>query len=205
MISIEHKCIFVHIPKNAGTSIESVIWPEERSESQLWMGFVDKYHNKYQTGGLQHLLAKQIRQEVGEQIFSDFFKFTIVRNPWDKAVSQFSYMSKRKDLREFCRLSDSADFKTYLQAITKVKHVQWMPQVDFILDDEGNPLVDFIGRFESLDIDVSKIFNKLNITSTLPHINQGNRDSYHQFYDEESKGMVAELFSKDIAYFNYQF
>ncbi len=44
------------------------------------MGTGDTNHNKYQTGGLQHLLASQIQKEVGDEIFEKFFKFTIVRN-----------------------------------------------------------------------------------------------------------------------------
>ena len=97
MISHTHKCIFVHIPRTAGSSVEAILWPDLRKESDLWMGFVSKYRNKYQTGGLQHLQASQIIREVGEDIFSHYFKFSIVRNPWDKAVSQFTYMKQRDD------------------------------------------------------------------------------------------------------------
>ena len=62
MISYKNNCIFVHIPKTGGTSIESLIWKNNKSRSveNLWMGFVDDYHNKYQTGGLQHLLGKHL-------------------------------------------------------------------------------------------------------------------------------------------------
>ena len=62
MLSHKYKCIFVHIPKCGGSSIENILWPdkEDRKESNLWMGFISKYHNKYQTGGLQHLQARQI-------------------------------------------------------------------------------------------------------------------------------------------------
>jgi hypothetical protein len=81
MISDTLNCIFVHIPKSGGTSIEDVLWPGARAESDLWMGSIDAYHNKYQTGGLQHLLARQIRQEVGVEKFSRCFRFSFVRNP----------------------------------------------------------------------------------------------------------------------------
>lgn len=67
MISHTRRCIFVHIPKTGGTSVENLIWPMPRTANDLWMGFRDNYHNKYQTGGLQHLLATQIRSEVGSR------------------------------------------------------------------------------------------------------------------------------------------
>ena len=112
MISYKHNCIFVHIPKTGGTSIENIIWPfnkKPRAESNLWKGTGDTNHNKYQTWGLQHLLASQIQKEVGDEIFEIFFKFTIVRNPWDKVVSQYIYMKKRKDLREFIGMKEDDD------------------------------------------------------------------------------------------------
>src|SRR3989337_2290464 len=101
MISHRHHCIFVHIPRCGGTSLEDVIWPEPRDEASLWMGFPSKYKNKYQTGGLQHFFATHICREVGDDMFKSYFKFSVIRNPWDRTVSQFSYMSQRLDLREY--------------------------------------------------------------------------------------------------------
>ena len=68
MISHKHKCIFIHIPKIAGTSIEDTLFTshENRSNKDLWW-----FSNKYQTGGLQHLKASHITEEVGEDIFSE--------------------------------------------------------------------------------------------------------------------------------------
>ena len=160
MISYDKRCIFIHIPKCGGTSVENIIWPrpEDRIEANLWMGFISEYHNKYQTGGLQHLLARQIRDEVGLGIFESFYKFAIVRNPWDRIVSQFAYMQSRPDLMNFVGMHPKTEFKNYLRLIKKKQHVQWKPQIDFLLDDDGTLLVDRICRLECLDKDLNEIF-----------------------------------------------
>ena len=89
MISNKHKCIFIHIPKCGGASVEDVLFKpiKERTTKDLWM-----FPSKYQTGGLQHLMASHIIEEVGEDIFKEYFKFSFVRNPWDKMVSQFNFL-----------------------------------------------------------------------------------------------------------------
>jgi hypothetical protein len=205
MISHKHCCIFIHIPKCGGTSLEQVIWPEPRQEADLWMGFVDKYHNKYQTGGLQHLFARQVLQEVGEQTFRSYFKFSIIRNPWDKAVSQFIYMQQRDDLREFIGLKKSDSFKIYLEKIKRKTHVQWEKQYRFILNDHGELMVDFLGRFENIRQDSDYIFSSLNIRANLPHVNATLHKRYSSYYDTETVEMIAEFYAEDIHLFNYKF
>lgn len=203
MISHKHRCIFVHVPKCGGTSIEAVIWPGERRVEDLWMGFVSEYHNKYQTGGMQHLLARHIRTEVGEAVFDAYFKFAFVRNPWDKAVSQYAYMKKRPDLRTFLGMAEDDSFKRYLE-LTKIrKHVQWEAQWMFLFDDDGKQLVDYIGRFEHLAEDAAKVFDILGIQAEVPHLNVSGRSAMETYYDSESAAMVAEMYRADIDLFGY--
>lgn len=205
MISHNHKCIFVHIPKCGGTSIEDVIWPEPRSTSDLWMGFISKYRNKYQTGGLQHLLATQIRQEVGEEIFNNYFKFTIVRNPWDKAISQFFYMAQRPDLREYIGMEENDPFKKYLELTEKKLHVQWEKQYKFFQDDNDDTIVDYIGRLETMQKDAATIFERLGINAEIPHVNATRHKHYSEYYDDESRETVREMYKDDIRLLNYSF
>ena len=209
MISYDKRCIFIHIPKCGGTSIENVIWPhlEDLTEANLWWGFVSKYHNKYQTGGLQHLLARQVRSEVGLEIFNSFYKFTIVRNPWDRIVSQFAYMQTRPDLMDFIGMQPETEFKAYLGLIQKKQHVQWMPQTDFILDQDGALLVDKIGYLESIEKDSREVFDILGVCRerTKVHANRSKRKSVDHYYDQESVEMVGEIYSSDINYLNYSF
>ena len=211
MISYDKRCIFIHIPKCGGTSIENIIWPdtEQRTERNLWMGFVSKYHNKYQTGGLQHLLARQVLEEVGKDVFDSFYKFVIVRNPWDRIVSQFAYMQMRPDLMDFIGMNQKTEFKHYLDLIQKKQHVQWMPQTEFILGKDGKLLVDMIGHIENFEEDSLKIFNKLGLygaKSKVGHAKRSKRKKIDFYYsDLEAIEMVGQIFSSDIEYFGYSF
>lgn len=215
MISHRHRCIFIHIPKCGGSSIEDIIWPskKDRTEANLWMGLQSRYHNKYQTGGLQHLLAAQIQAEVGKDIYQNYYKFSIIRNPWDKAVSQFIYMKKRQDLREYIGMSEDDYFRTYLTLIQQKPHVQWEQQYKFIADENGTLMIDFVGRFEAFEKDVSGILETLKIRRnflgwnvvTIPHKNKGNRAHYASYYNDETRDMVHQVFREDIDRFGYQF
>ncbi|MBN2016833.1 MAG: sulfotransferase family 2 domain-containing protein [Candidatus Cloacimonetes bacterium] len=209
MISHKHQCIFIHIPRCGGTSIEYIIWPneEDRNVNNLWMGFISKYKNKYQTGGLQHLLATQIQVEVGNTVFKKYFKFAFVRNPWDKAVSQFLYMKQRMDLRSFIGMDKNDDFKKYLYLIQKKSHVQWKPQYTFLENKDGKVLVDFIGRFECFENDVLRILKKIRFDKIvkIPHIMKSKRIHYRFYYDSESEEIVRNIYKIDISKFGYSF
>ena len=208
MISHSRRCIFVHIPKTGGTSIENLVWPppEERAESDLWMGLISGYHNKYQTGGLQHLLARQIREEVGEALFDSYFKFSVVRNPWDRVVSQYLFMQRRPDLCRFIGLEQGASLKRYLDLIGLRQHVQWLPQVDFLFDSDGKPLVDFIGRFEDFPKTVRGITSRLGIfAKVIPHEKRSVRGPHCDYYNEGTRRIVGSLYADDIEAFGYRY
>ena len=207
MISHARHCIFVHIPKTGGTSIEDVIWPKPRRGEDLWMGFIAPGRNKYQTGGLQHLLARQIRIEVGGDVFTRYFKFSIVRNPWDRVISQYSYLKQRPDLQDYFGVKADAPLAQYLAAISRSDHVQVMPQLNFLRDGNGTMLVDLVGRFETLAQDAREIFRRIGIDdAVMPHEAKSDRRSgYRDYYDDETRERVTELYAEDIAHFGYAF
>ena len=206
MISHEHQCIFVHVPRCGGTSIEKAIWGQHQTEEHLRHGFISRYENKYQTGGLQHLLAWQIRAETGEPVFNDYFKFTVVRNPWDKLVSQYHFMAKREDLRQFIGMNADDDFTAYLELIQKKLHVQWEHQHKFIFDENGKSMVDFVGRYEQYDRVAAWLLNRFGIRrGKLTHRNKSQRRPHHEYYNDDSRERVAQMYAKDIELFQYTF
>ena len=84
-------------------------------------------------------------------------------------------------------------------------------QIDFVADEDGNIIVDYIGRFESINEDLEFIQNKLNIqnsTNKLPSLNVStNREfrDYRKYYNDKTKMLVGEYFRKDIETFEYAF
>ena len=208
MINHKHKFIFIHIPKTGGTSIEDTLFSlKTRTKKNLWGGYDS---NKYQDGGLQHLMATHILNEVGEDIFSKYFKFSFVRNPWDKLVSQFfycKYYPPRKDLRKWLNINEKTSFVEYLSKIQTVQiHIQWDRQYKFLYDDNGKLLVDFIGRFENFQEDFNIVCDKIKIPrQKLPHTKKSKHKHYTEYYDDETREIVAEKYAKDIEYFGYKF
>ncbi|MGQ7791614.1 sulfotransferase family 2 domain-containing protein [Faunimonas sp. B44] len=207
MISHAHRCIFIHIPKCAGTSVETTLWtPQEKTEDNLWGGSKGM-HNKYQTGGMQHLTARNIRKHVGDETFYSYFKFSFVRNPFDKAVSQYHYMSTRPDLRSYVGLRRDAGFEEYLERIRLKEHVQWQRQTDFVCDDDGSLIVDFLGRVESFASDLGQILAVLGVEcGRVPHENRSDRSTdYRAYYDSGTREMVSEMYMTDLMNFGYEF
>jgi hypothetical protein len=70
---------------------------------------------------------------------------------------------------------------------------------------EGNPAMDFIGRFESLTEDWAVLQNKLGISSELPHLKATDHRPYRSYYNQELIEEVASMYPRDIQLFGYDF
>lgn len=83
-------------------------------------------------------------------------------------------------------------------------------QFDGLTDLNGELIVDKIIKTEDIkegwkDLQ-SELFEKTGKKpGDIPHINKTNRKHYREYYDDESRAMVEEMFSKDIVYFGYRF
>jgi hypothetical protein len=207
MLSDKYKTIFIHIPKCGGTSIESLFWTaEERIEQNLWMGFIDKFHNKFQTGGLQHLKAHQIRNLIGVDKFDTYFKFAIVRNPYNRLISQFLYMRKRPDLREFIGLHEEDSFLQYLYKTDRRIHVQWEAQNNFLYDEQGKCLVNLVVKLENISLLPSLLKKSplLPPVKKIPKLNSSHEIAVTSLLCPEAKSYIAERYKKDFEIFNYK-
>jgi hypothetical protein len=134
-----------------------------------------------------HVRALWLRQRCPEAF--NKFSFAFVRNPWDRMVSYF-YYQRGYDWERHGRFDQ----------------VHMVQQVKFIMDEAGNPLVDFIGRFENLAEDFDTICGKIGIeTPPLQHLNRSEHRHYRECYDDEAMQYVTDHFADDIARFGYSF
>jgi chondroitin 4-sulfotransferase 11 len=200
VISNKHKFIFVHIPKCAGTSIEFSL---NGSAYVKWDA-----HNKI---WVQHATAEQIKK-LYCQNYEDYFSFTFTRNPWDRAISDYFWMKKDLSIEDSFKnyLLLENNFNTpnlrypHLNMTGRGDHI--LAQSDFILNSNGDRIVDFIGTFENLQEDFNIVCDKIGIPrKQLPHTNKTKHRNYTEYYDEETKQIVAQKYAKDIEYFGYKF
>lgn len=76
---------------------------------------------------------------------------------------------------------------------------------DFMCDEKGNIIIDFIGRYENLDADFEKACKAIGIKNKLPHLNKSDHDNYRQYYTNETQKIVEGWVKKDLEMFNYDY
>ena len=149
-----------------------------------------------------------------DEYLDNYFKFCFVRNPWDLMVSSYNWwirdpkgQPRKRKIQNIIMQMSFGDFikSEYSNQVNEVKHLGMGQHYSFT-DDDGNILVDFIGRFENLQEDFNIVCDKIGIPrQQLPHANKTKHKHYTEYYDEETKQIVAEKYAKDIEYFNYKF
>lgn len=188
----ERRCIFVHIPKAAGVSV-----------SKKLFGCLG--------GG--HSPIADFAQVFSPTEFEDYFKFTFVRNPWDRLLSAYVFLSKggfNGDDAEWAQrnLAPYSDFKGFVRGWVNEKNIwtkqHFYPQSYFLKIDD-RLAVDFVGRFENIDEDFATIARRLGVDARLEHLNSSGNKDYHDYYDEECAEIVASAYREDIALFDYRF
>ncbi len=179
MISHKHKFISVHMNKCAASTMEYVLKP-----------YCDI------TVGKHANLLTQIKMSN-----KNYFKFTFIRNPWDKMVSQYHFNSK-----DF--FPQGIEFKKYIEEFYKGKKVSNLNPLHhpWLVDETGKICIDYVGKFHNIQKDFDNIATILNLPKIdLPIKNATKHAHYTEYYDSESREMVADVFKRDIELFNLNF
>ena len=200
MISFQKRFLFVHIPKTAGNSIQSVL--RDYSEDQIVA--LRSEQDGIERFGLRnpnykikkHSTLAEYRAALGDDRFRNLYKFTCVRNPWDRMVSYYFTPTQH-----FGQL----DRKEFRKVISKALSVADYLRLDKG-DDDPFANVDYIIRFESLADDFRSVCATLGIpTGPLPQYNRSSRERYSKYYDDELRELVRKRFAPEIERFDYTF
>lgn len=193
----ETRSIFIHIPKAAGISVSRSLYGNNAGG-----------HNKVSRYSL--LFSKKE--------YTEYFKFTIVRNPWDRLFSAYNFL-KQGGLNDWDanwskkHLEDYKTFEGFVMNWISPKnlysHTHFIPQLDFIrlLSNRCLP-VDFIGFFECLEDDFSIISQRVNPSAQLSHSNKSNDKAslnYQDHYTPEMIEVVRKAYKNDIRVLGYAF
>ena len=187
IICHEQKLAFLHIQKTGGKSIRKV----------LQETFPTAYVGKKKAARLWHIPAKQAYTRWN--CLHDYYCFAFVRNPWDRLVSWYHFMRQTESKRR--RRAKELDFPEWLQTYG----IGNLPTQADMLCKNGKVMVDFVGRFESLQEDFDKIGDKFEFNAALPHINVSSHKDYHDYYTMPLQRLVAKRYERDCELFGYAF
>ncbi len=227
IISHKHKFIFLKTRKTAGTSVEfalrTLCGPDDiitpiGDEEGIKMGLPPQHyaysppflsrdwlywlHNRLKdnsapTNFYNHIPGWRVRRRVGEDVWNSYFKFCFERNPWDREVSLYFFRRGRH------KFADS--FDGHLKTVRRRKLRNWE-----IYTEKNRTSVDFIGRYENLEMDLKLALQRcgVNWTGELPHAKgrfRTDKRHYREFYDDWSRDLIANIYRREIECFGYEF
>lgn len=211
MISHKHKCIFIHIPKAAGTSVERFLRDIDSD-----------------------IPAKVLRKRGFSHFFNDhldYYVFSFVRNPYDRLVSAWKWgqlkFEKEGDLpfynkeravsfEEYVLLTTDLDYrKDHKNLWSEYDEYHTLPQFEFFPQLNGGHYFtdkinsdftcDFIGRFEDLNKDFEKVCEDLNMLEyQLPHAYNSKTFKVNSSWTDELKDKVYNYYKNDFDLFEYE-
>ena len=216
LLSPKYRFLFVHIAKTGGTSVRAAL--ERLRWRDPW------YYPMFLCSRLSHLSGHRIatklprhakviaaQELLPKDYFDALFKFAFVRNPWDLQVSSFHhirrerphYLGGHETFDAFLRwkLDPERPYQYHLDTSITL-------QSDYLIDLHGQVLVDFIGRYERLHEDFATACDHIGIAPpALPHAREARdrKRDYRSYYNDETAGLIARHFARDIEMLGYQF
>jgi hypothetical protein len=213
LISYRYGFIFIHIPRTSGISMRTALTPYAGGCTFPWLNPSRlRWEPDY-----PHYTAREVKEYLGHRQYSRYFKFAFVRNPWDRLLSRYFFLRGQESNDPQCRINQrryyppgSLSFTEWLLGQGEEKNcihpLDLRQQVEWLFEPDGTPLVDFIGRFESLSTDFVEVCRRIGIEATLACENRYKpADDYHGYYSPEAEAFVAERFHGDIERWGYNF
>ena len=183
----QQNTVFYTIPKTGNSSINFLFLKKNKSLESFETYFdIHSAKRKY--------ISKNKNLKM-----DSLFKFTIVRNPFDRLVSCYKNKVLDENRFKFLFIKKNTPFNKFCKIIFRIpdflSDVHFMSQ-SYIL---ANKKVDYTGRFENLKKDFEPIRKKFKL-DTLPHINksQNKKNEWRDFYTLQTANLIYKRYKKDF-------
>ena len=212
-ISHRFRFVFLSNPKCGSTTIRKIL--DKFTDLGDSPDKPPPYHPHTKAQEIQELF-----QEEGWDL-SKYWVFTTIRNPWSRMVSYYHYGRWDLNFRPFWdKLHDEESalkisFRDWIINWAEWQAPNWMfdrqPLEKFCCDEKGNLLVNQIIPIEKIDQELPLLLDRLGIPLTkskndsIQHVNMTQYNPRQEYYDEETKSIVAEIFREDIRFGAYTF
>lgn len=192
---LENKLMFIHIPKAAGVSL---------------------FHAFYGKDSLGHVSFSNFESFIAPEKMDELFKFTFVRNPYERIYSEYSYLKaggrNNKSDQEISFILEKFDnFSEFLlelkdnDVFQNIEHFR--PQSYWLLNKEDKLNLEYIGKIETIEYDLNIICKMNNLPKIeLNHLNKSNKKilNIEKVYCNETKKIINELYNDDFELFDYK-
>jgi hypothetical protein len=169
LISHLKKFIFVKPMKTAGTSVEIYFQPwcvtdatskiTEVTEQIVSNAGIVGYRgwDPSNSTWYNHMPPKKILKHIDRATWDEYFKFTMVRNPWDRSVSMFYWLTGQRQIIPPDDLDLQQQFTWFLKSSGRFAS----DTVRYLVDDKF--CHDAVIRYEHMDEDMNMICDRLSI------------------------------------------
>lgn len=186
MISLTCNFAFIHINKTGGTSICEALSDYE----------------DIQTEALDHDPAFIFKERLGEDLWNEMFSFAFIRNPWDRMVSSYEYQKQYNDN------GLSLSFKEWIlgPVAESALNREWSNQTWMIKDKDGKIIVKEVYLYERFLEGFKEACKKIKIIPpSIGTFNKTARESWQNYYDEQTAKLVFDRFSDDLDWANINY
>jgi putative transposase len=213
IVSTARAYIFVHIPKTGGTAMALALEARARPDDILIGDTPKALRRKHRLKGVQtagrlwkHSRLADIEGLVDPAAFDDFLIFTLVRNPWDRMVSYYSWLRAQGFDHPAVALSKTLEFADFLQHPIITTSFRAASYGTYLQDGTGTERQGIFVRIEALAEDLVPVSKHLGFTPDLPRANESARPrDWRKFYTDRDAAHLAEICAEDIARFGYRF
>jgi hypothetical protein len=205
--------IFIHIPKTGGTALALALEARAMADDMM-LGDTPKalkrrrrLQNATANGRLwKHSTLADVQGLLPEAQMRGLFAFTLVRNPWDRAVSYYHWLQQQGFAHPAVALARQLPFNDFILHPETRRAFAAQPASAYMRRADGQEACDLNIRLEHFRSDARPLFDHLGFTLELPRANASARAAdWRPYYSDAAAEALAQACAEDIARFEYSF